>query len=168
MSNLIRRLNLSVTWPNWLMCLTNATCYWPLILTYTKKDWVTFSVILFVYIMTVITDLFETNKHGLQGIIAPMNPKINYALSRLNLLGLVFFLCRFMELYAKTYGASFPCDTMYPNLYLAFCAFSALCIASEDRDNPKLKPTYLLFLSVWRLSIYPIMYYFLKKFIYFM
>jgi hypothetical protein len=150
---------------NLLVAFSNFPCVYPISQSYDKGDYLTTSVIAFVSIASFVSHLIENHKHGMPGI--GFSKKVSYYSNRLDVLGCVLAGSRFAYLYYAKYGL--PIDIILANK-LTFLLLTGpvilLKISEYDKYNPKLKYRYIITHSIWHMSIFMAMNYFLSTFIY--
>lgn len=150
---------------NIIVALSNFTIYLPLITSYKEADFWTFCSILFVGIFSFTSHLFENHKHGMSGF--KLSKYWSYLLNRMDVLGCFIVIVRFIYLYYSCYGVSI--DVILADKFMVMILMlPMICnISSEyDKYNPKLKYSYVFFHTIWHISIFISMDYFLKHFIY--
>lgn len=151
---------------NLWMCLNNLPALLPISIASHYNDRITAGCITFVSSMSAISHLLENHKHGMPGFIS-ISKSCSYFFNRLDVLGSIMTITRFMYIYYQKYGMSV--DPLIKNKGIVLMALlSMLCnmISEYDNQNVFLKNRYLLLHSIWHITIYPIMYLYLKNIIY--
>ena len=152
--------------PNFITAVTNITCCIPIYYSYINSDIKTMVAISLVSIASIISHLAENHKHGMPGCLN-MTHQQSFLLNRLDVLGCLVTIMRFGYLYWKKYSWSLSPLLKNPIRLLCLIAPIILLRISEyDNMNKNLRPRYLFFHSLWHLTIFPSMAYFLNFFIY--
>ncbi len=138
---------------NLWMCLNNLPCILPMINSYKNNDMITFSTIGYVASMSAISHLLENHKHGMPGFFTT---NLSYFFNRLDVIGSVLTIIRFLYLYYVKYGFNLQPINKYL-IILTLLSFMCLKISEYDNQNILLKGQYIFFHSLWHISIYPIM-----------
>lgn len=149
---------------NLWMCFNNLPSIIPLYSAYGHGDMTTFATIGYVSSMSAISHLLENHKHGMPGFFSN---RVSYLFNRLDVLGSILTVLRMGYLYYSRYGLRI--DILFQKrglIALLITSFICLKISKYDNMNIALKNRYLLFHSLWHLSIYPIMGEFLNEVIY--
>ena len=144
------------------MCVNNLPALIPLYRSYMYKDRITCGTILYVSSMSAISHLLENHKHGMPGFFNSSS-NLSYFFNRLDVIGSGLTIFRFAYLYYEKYGFNInQLINNYQLIIITVLSFSCLRISEYDQYNSDLKNRYILFHSLWHLSIYSIMDYFLK------
>ena len=151
---------------NLVVALSNAPALYPIYISFKNNDYITFNCILFVTLASFISHLFENHKHGMLGIIY-INKNVSYLLNRFDVVGCIIVMTRFIYLYYSKYG--YNLNLIVENrLYFTalICSFGLNQLSEYDKYNPELKSMYIVTHSIWHISVFCLMGYFLSKFIY--
>ena len=146
------------------MSANNILSIVPIYKSYTKKDYITTGTIGFVSFMSVISHLAENHKHGMLGIGWRTNT--SYILNKLDVAGSIMVIVRFAYLYYNKYGTIIPKVRHRSICLMSLFAVIFMKISEYDKYNDQLRSMYIIFHSIWHLSIYPIMNKFLTDSIY--
>lgn len=136
---------------NVVVALTNLVAYYPIKKAFNKKDFFTGNILLFVFIFSFISHLFESHKHGMIGF--HISPNISYILNRFDVLGCVMIIIRFLYLLYKQ-------NIQLPSFNVAlFGTFSFLClrISEYDKYNKNYRTMYMITHSIWHITVYLLM-----------
>lgn len=151
---------------NSIVAVSNITCIFPLWLSWTNNDILTFNCILFVSLMSFISHLIENHKHGMIGIQG-ISIQISYFFNRLDVLGCIIVTIRLLYIYFSLYGL-----IIHPYLLnfwlLFFSGFLLFCNARSeyDKHNVKLQSEYIFFHILWHLGVFIVLYKLLANVIY--
>jgi len=146
---------------NWIVALTNMPAILPIWQSVINQDYLTTACIGFVSFMSFVSHLVENHKHGMPGIGYTKNTL--YVLNRLDVVGAVSTGLRFMYLYYVKFGFSVKGIIEHPYLAMgALIAFLLLRISEYDKYNVQLRTMYMITHSLWHVSIFVMMYYFLQ------
>jgi hypothetical protein len=147
---------------NLITSITNITCIYPIYRSFIRKDWITMSTLSFVSAASVISHLAENHKHGMPGLFN-IDPYISFLLNRADVFGSIMTISRLIWLYYQKNGINF---TFTMEWILMLLPLIFLRVSEYDKYNVKLRTMYLITHSIWHLSVFLSMDYFLKNFIY--
>lgn len=145
---------------NIFVAVTNFPVVFPVITACGHGDVVTACVITYVGLASFISHLAENHKHGMAGI--GFSREISYFLNRLDVLGCVLTVMRLGYLYYMRYGVGI----MDSRMLILFVPIVFLQISEYDKYNPALKNVYILYHSIWHITVYMSIDVFLRDFIY--
>ncbi len=162
---------------NIYLAISNVLVILPLRTSYLNGDIITFSTIFFVGLMSFLSHLFENHKHGMKGFISvPINININincsyslsYVLNRFDVLGCIFVLVRFLQLFYK-YMYNYNEYVLNDINIIVMALFSlSLNLISEYDKTIKTRCRYVITHSLWHVCIYYVMDCFLIQYYEFM
>jgi hypothetical protein len=117
----------------------------------------------FVTIASIVSHLAENHKHGMIGLF-DVSQHTSWLLNRLDVIGSILTIGRLSYLYYIKYGLNIIPNTIQWCLMLSPLIF--LRISEYDKYNAELRDMYLVTHSIWHLSVFISMDYYLKNFIY--
>ncbi len=127
--------------------------------TQNNNDIITYIILLFTISISFLSHLFENHKHGMSGWY--LSRDWSFFLNRLDLLGVIVTLSRFLYLYYIKYG--WDLSVLIPHQYPLFLTFSGIVfniISEYDQQNPELKAIYIIAHIMWHLIFFDVMDYF--------
>jgi hypothetical protein len=148
---------------NLITAITNITCIFPIYRTYKRNDKITALTLSFVTIASIVSHLAENHKHGMIGLF-DVSQHTSWLLNRLDVIGSILTIGRLSYLYYIKYGLNIIPNTIQWCLMLSPLIF--LRISEYDKYNAELRDMYLVTHSIWHLSVFISMDYYLKNFIY--
>ena len=149
-------------WPNLLMAVTNITAVLPIRLAFINGDYLTASLILFTAFASVTSHLWENFKHGMNSI-TPISQELSLNLNRLDRFACSLTTIRLLYLFIEKHGYNFRILLDHPFMFSPFIFEQ---ISEYDKYNPRLRNIYLVTHSIWHLTIFPAMDFFMSTFIY--
>ena len=153
---------------NYITAISNITCYFPIVATYRRKDYLTCGALCFVSAASFVSHLFETHKHDMSGIM-PVSKTTSYFLNRIDVLGCSIISIRLLYLFLikmENKKIIFQMMKHYKTLLLCSLPLLLLTISETDKLNPRLRTRYVITHSLWHLTVFPAINYLLKKIIY--
>ena len=146
---------------NIIVAISNFPALFPIKLAIYNNDCLTCCAVLFVFIASFVSHLFENHKHGMVGI-ANINPNISYILNRFDILGVILVLLRFAYLIYVYSIKKLITNDFDIIIYLIVSSIFNI-ISEHDKYNAKLKKIYIVTHIIWHISIFSIMYLFLLR-----
>ena len=152
---------------NVITAITNITCIFPIYKSFMYGDWITTGILSFVSIASIISHLVENHKHGMIGCFDVSN-NTSSLLNRIDVVGSVMTFGRLLYLYYQKYSGRCIGPIIYSpwTWFMMFIPFLFLMISEHDKYNPRNRKLYVVTHSVWHLSVFASINYFLNKFIY--
>ena len=150
---------------NIIVALSNVLSFYPIYISYFKRDYITTSLLSFVSTTSFISHLIENHKHGMPGI--GFSKKMSYIMNRFDVLGCIMVSARLLYLYNSKYNFSLKIIKNNKFKFLLMASPFILGRISEyDKYNTALKTRYIITHSLWHLSIFVSLGKFLNNFIY--
>lgn len=139
-------------------------CWLPIYQAYKYADYWTTGVISFVSVASIFSHLIENHKHGMPGY--GFSSWTSRLYNKLDVFGSMLTIFRMMQLYYIKYGLDlFP--LWYKKYLIAALFGSFLCLRLSERDHSSAtRDKYMILHIIWHVTIYPIMYLYLKDVIY--
>lgn len=150
---------------NIIVASSNFPFIYPTYLSLCSQDFYTFASLSFVSFWSIISHLLENHKHGMPGI--GNSKKISYITNRLDVFGCGLIISRLCYLYYQKYGCSI--SPIIENKYLVtglLLPIVFLQISEYDKYNPRRKNSYIIFHSMWHITVFCSLGIFLNTFIY--
>ena len=143
---------------NIIVAASNFTCILPLIASYVKKDFISFTIFSFVSLASITSHLIENHKHGMPGM--GFNKSTSYILNRLDVMGCIFTIIRFVIMYYGKYGLNiYEMIVNNTSVFALGIIMMLISIMSEhDKYNANKKIFYIISHSIWHIGIYFVMY----------
>ena len=153
-------------WHNLITAFTNITCIFPIYRALIQGDKVTASVLGFVSMASFVSHLAENHKHGMIGLF-DVSQNTSWILNRIDVLGSILTIGRLMCLYYVKFGLNLSPVISNPiQWFLMLLPIVFLKISEYDKYNASLRDMYLVTHSMWHLSVFLSMDYYLKNVIY--
>jgi hypothetical protein len=150
---------------NIIVAFSNISALLPLYTIGKHNDFLTLTVIMFVFLMSFFSHLIENHKHGMPGI--GFSKRASYYLNRLDVMGCFIVCLRMAYLYYDKYHFDFvPIKENQFLFIFAFILFFILQISEYDKYNVKLKYRYITTHCVWHIGIFIVINFYLNKVIY--
>jgi hypothetical protein len=157
---------MSDRWLNLITAFTNVTCVFPLYQSIIQRDWITTCTIGFVAVASFVSHLVENHKHGMVGFFE-VGKQTSWILNRFDVVGSIGTISRLLYLYYQKYGTNLTPVKLNPMKWiLMLMPLVFLRISEYDKYNEALRMRYVVTHSIWHLSVFGSMNYFLENFIY--
>jgi hypothetical protein len=150
---------------NIIMAFTNYTVIYPIYTTFINGDKITAIIFVLMGLASFFSHLVENHKHGMIGI--GFSKYYSYILNRIDVIFCYIVIFRLLYLYCLKNGLDIThlLDNKSKIFYI-FISILFLRISEYDKYNKKLKLMYMITHSIWHISIYLHIDFFLKKIIY--
>ena len=150
--------------PNIILAITNLSAILPIYLSVIHNDRYTAAVLLAVAIASFLSHLVENHKHGMPGIGFPRI--ISIVLNKIDVVCCIFVFARIGYISVATYVSKIFWLIINKNIYLYALPLILNIVSEYDKYNPKYKYFYVWIHSVWHISIFISIYFFLLNYIY--
>lgn len=135
--------------------ISNLLMLWPIRLAYRNNDILTVFCISFVMFFSFVSHLVENHKHNMNGI--GVSKKISYLLNRLDVLGCILVISRFLYLMYE-----YEFDITPDDIFNILIAVTINIISEIDKNNINFKwKHYIPLHSLWHIMAAKLMYDFL-------
>lgn len=132
---------------NLLLAVTNFTAYYPIITALLAGDVITAGIIAFAAVMSVVSHLFESHKHGMNGF--GCSPRVSYLLNRLDVLAVILVIGRMLWICFTSRSVLVIVGS--PSLMLLL-SLALICNLLSEADRGK--RYYVPLHCIWHLSIF--------------
>lgn len=143
------------SWYNLITAITNITCIFPIYRTVIQKDWIMTGILLFVSIASVVLHLAENHKD--------VSTDTSWLLSKFYVAGFIMTIGCLIYLYYMKFDTDLKPMTSNPILLFPLLF---LRISEYGKYNSELQDIYLVTRSIWHLSVFLSIDYYLKNLIY--
>jgi hypothetical protein len=135
---------------NFITAFSNVACLVPLAYIYEKKDYVTFSSLLFLFGASFSSHLIENHKHGMG--IPTHSKKLSYILNKLDVAGAVLLATRMAFVHMPVVYKLTWVDA------LATVLTGCIGYVSEMDKTSNSKRSYIILHSSWHIGVFALVY----------
>lgn len=149
---------------NIIVALTNIPCIFPIYRSFIHHDYWTFAALTFVSIGSIVSHLIENHKHGMIGF-PNISKETSYLWNRIDVLGSRLLIIRLLYLFYKKCHLSMIIN--HPSQwFIMLSPILFLKVSEYDKYNARLKPVYIVTHSIWHITVFLSIDYYLKRWIY--
>src|SRR5437868_14932515 len=147
---------------NVVTTITNLTCLLPLYLCYINKDYMTLYLITIVSIASLLMHVMENHHHGMPGLLN-VSKQTSWMFNQIDISCALVTAAWLLYLYYNKYGLSIVRQT---EVMWLLSPFLFLLLSNYDKYNAAWRTWYIITHSIWHITVFLSIYYYLNHFIY--
>ena len=149
---------------NIIVAITNFPSIFPIYRSLVQNDFITSACLVFVSTASFVSHLIENHKHGMTSMVSTQT---SYLWNRVDVLGSMMIIVRLCYLHYHKYKLDVNIIVKNKSTFaMLLMPILFLRISEYDKYNAKLKNLYVVTHSIWHMSVFASMYYYLDRFIY--